>query len=58
MFMLNSNGDTTIKCLNLDLFYETDTLFLWYEFIQIQNFISQLIFEILKNSFQLSASLE
>ena len=56
--MLNSNGDTTIKCLNLDLFYMTDTLFLWYEFIQIQNFISQLIFEILKNSFQLSASLE
>ena len=58
MFMLNSNGDTTIKCLNLDLFYKTDTLFLWYEFIQIQNFISQLISEILKNSFQLSASLE
>ena len=32
-----------------------DDLFFWNEFTQIPNFISHLIFEILKNSFQLSA---
>ena len=35
MFILNSNGDATIKRLNLDLFYKGATPLLWCEFIQI-----------------------
>ena len=61
MCNLNSKGDSTIKLLNLDLFYKgggEGTPFLCSEFIQIQNVISQLIFEILKIFFQLSTSLE
>ena len=48
MCNLNSKGDLTIKLLNLELFYKGVTPFLCSKFIQIQNFISQLIFEILK----------
>ena len=48
MCNLNSKGDLTIKLLNLDLFYKGVTPFLCSKFIQIQNVISQLIFEILK----------
>ena len=64
MCNLNSKGDSTIKLLNLDLFYKGEggggggNPFLCSEFIQIQNVISQLIFEILKKTFQLSTSLE
>ena len=51
MCNLNSKGDSTIILLNLDLFYKGGTPFLCSEFIQIQNVISQLIFEILKKIF-------
>ena len=49
MFILNSNhhGDTTIKRLNFDLFYKGYPIFV-ARIIQIQNVISQLIFEIQK----------
>ena len=49
MFILNSNhhGDTIIKRLNFDLFYKGYPIFV-ARIIQIQNVISQLIFEILK----------
>ena len=49
MFILNSNhhGNTTIKRLNFDLFYKGYPIFV-VRIIQIQNVISQLIFEILK----------
>ena len=49
MFILNSNhhGDTTIKHFNFDLFYQGYPIFV-ARIIQIQNVISQLIFEILK----------
>ena len=57
MCNLKTKGDSTIKLLNLDLFYG-GIPFLCSEFIQIQNVISQLIFEILENFFQLSTSLE
>ena len=46
MCNLNSKGDSTKKLLNLVLFYKGGTSFLCSEFIQIQNVISQLIFEI------------
>ena len=48
MFTLNSNhhGDTTIKRLNFDLFYKGYPIFV-ARIIQIQNVISQLIFEII-----------
>ena len=58
MCNLNSKGDSTIKLLNLDLFYKGGILILCSEFIQIQNVISQLTFEILKKFFQLSTFLE
>ena len=58
MCNLNSKGDLTVKLLNLYLFYKWGTPFLWNQFIQIQNVISHLIFEILENFFQLSTSLE
>ena len=58
MCNLNSKGDSTIKLLTLDSFYKGGTSFLWSEFIQIQNVISQLIYEIPKNFFQPSTSLE
>ena len=51
MCNLNSKGDSTIKLLNLDLFYKGGIPILCSEFFQIQNVISQLIFEILKNFF-------
>ena len=46
-----------MKFLNLDLVYG-GIPFLCSEFIQIQNVIYQLVFEILENFFQLSTSLE
>ena len=58
MCNLNSKGDSTIKLLNLDLFYKGGIPILCSEFFQIQNVISQLIFEILKIFFQLSTFLE
>ena len=58
MCNLNSKGDSTIKLLNLDLFYKGGIPILCSEFFQIQNVISQLIFEILKKIFQLSTFLE
>ena len=57
MCNLNTKGDSTIKLLNLELFYG-GIPFLCSEFIQIQNVISQLIFEILEKNFQLSTSHE
>ena len=57
MCNLNTKGDSTIKLLNLDLFYR-GIPFLCSEFIQTQNVISHLIFEILEKNFQLSTSHE
>lgn len=51
MFKLNSSGDRTIRRLNLDSFYKGGTPFLQYEFIQIQNVISELILRYWKNVF-------
>ena len=69
MCNLNDKDDSTIKLLNLVLFYKGGTggggggggwgiRFLCFEFIQIQNVITQLIFEMLEKIFQLSTSLE
>ena len=46
------------KRLNFDLFYNQGTPFLFYEFIQIQNVMSQLIFKIFESFFQFSTLLE
>ena len=46
-----------MKFFNLDLVYG-GIPFLCSEFIQIQNVIYQVVFEILENFFQLSTSLE
>ena len=65
MCNLNNKDDSTIKFLNLVLFYKGGgdgggwgIRFLCFEFIQIQNVITQLIFEMLEKNFQLSTSLE
>ena len=66
MCNLNNKDDSTIKLLNLVLFYKGGgdggggwgIRFLCFEFIQIQNVITQLIFEMLEKIFQLSTSLE
>ena len=62
---LNNKDDSTIKLLNLVLFYNGGEggggggiRFLCFELIQIQNVITQLIFEMLEKIFQLSTSLE
>ena len=59
MCNLNSKGDSTKKLLNLVLFYKGGTPFLCCAFIQFQNVISQLIFEILEKlfSFQLTLNI-
>ena len=62
MCNINNKDDSTIKLLNLVLFYNGGggggIRFLCFEFIQIQNVITQLIFEMLEKIFQLSTSLE
>ena len=65
MCNLNNKDDSTIKLLNLVLFYNGGEggggwgiRFLCFELIQIQNVITQLIFEMLEKIFQLSTSLE
>ena len=62
MCNLNNKGDSTIKISNLDLFYKGGggggVPFLRSEFMQIQNVVSQLIFDALEKIFQFSTSLE
>ena len=58
MFILKRNGDTTIKRLNLDLFFMGVPLVRGTNLCKCQKVISQLIFEILEKSFLHSTSLE
>ena len=57
MCNLKSKGDLTLKLLNLDLFFKEYPIFV-LRIYQIQNVISQLIFEILERFFLLSTSLK